>query len=73
MELAPQAAAQLALEAYGVQNDFELKAFLLNPTFSTNAHQKKAIDATVGTRLINTRDGFCVAEGALRAMPTICS
>lgn len=61
MELSPKIAAQLAKDIYGVQNEFLLGFFLKNPIFSSSPHQKQSFKATVGSRLINTRDGFCVA------------
>jgi hypothetical protein len=61
MEISPLLSAQLAAGVYVVQNEFQLKGFLSLTVFSTSSHQKTSINATVGSRLINTRDGFCVA------------
>ncbi len=60
MEISPTLSAELANRIYTVRNEFQLKGFLSQPIFSSSPHQKKPFKATVGTRLINTRDGFCV-------------
>ena len=46
---------QMAAEVYAVQNDLRLKLFLMRPEFS---NQKQVLKAEVGSRLINTKDGF---------------
>ena len=61
MEILPEFAAQIAKEVYTVQNEFQLKVFLLSPIFSSSPHHNKSFKATVGGRLIHARDGFCVA------------
>lgn len=61
LEISPEIAAQLADEVYGVRDEFRLKFFLLKPLFSSSQQQKTSFKATVGGRLINTQDGFCVA------------
>lgn len=61
LEISPEITAQLAKEVYTVQNNFELKTFLLKPIFSNSQPHKQSFQATVGGRIINTRDSFCVA------------
>ncbi|MGI1678926.1 MAG: lipase family protein [Cellvibrionaceae bacterium] len=58
-------AASLAYEVYGVQDAFELNAFLLRPEFSEDSNSKTSLKASVGSRLVNTKDSFAVcARGA---------
>jgi len=59
-ELSPRVAAELAKDIYLVQQERMLKAFLLRPEFSTKSEDSKHLKAEVGSRLINTRDGFGV-------------
>lgn len=59
-ELSPRVAAELAKDIYLVQQERMLKAFLLRPEFSTKSEDAKHLKAEVGSRLINTRDGFGV-------------
>nr|WP_321404850.1 lipase family protein [uncultured Desulfobacter sp.] len=61
MDVSPSVAAQLAADVYAVQDNFELNVFLQHPIFSQSAGNAQSFKATVGSRLINTRDGFCVA------------
>lgn len=72
MEVSPSVAAQLAADVYTVQDDFELNVFLQQPIFSQSAGNARSFKATVGARLINTRDGFCVAARGDQAMKRIC-
>ncbi len=44
----------------GKRDESELKLFLANPIFSRSSLEKKSFKATVGTRLINIKDGFGV-------------
>ncbi len=57
-ELKPKIAAQLANEVYFVQNKFTLEEFMKRPEFSKGQNSQAYLTAEVGTRLINTRDGF---------------
>lgn len=57
-QLSPKIAAELAKEVYGVQSDLTLQGFLARPEFSGQASKKVHLKAEVGSRLINTRDGF---------------
>lgn len=60
--LSPGLSAKLAEEVYAVQNDSMLKFFLARKEFSST---NKKLNAEVGSRLFNTRDGFGVcAMGA---------
>lgn len=59
-ELSPRVAAELAKDIYLVQQERMLKAFLLRPEFSTKSEDAKHLKAEVGSRLVNTRDGFGV-------------
>lgn len=61
MKISPELSADLAQKAYAVRSEFGLQALLKNPIFSGSINHKQSFMATVGTRLINTRDGFCVA------------
>ncbi len=61
MEVSPAVAAQLAADVYAVQNEFFLKIFLNQPLFSKSRGSSQVFQGTVGTRLINTQDGFCLA------------
>ena len=59
-ELSPRSASSMAREVYAVQTKTMLRAFLTRKEFSTKSSEKQAVDATVGSRLVNTRDGFAV-------------
>jgi pimeloyl-ACP methyl ester carboxylesterase len=59
-ELSPRLSAELAQEAYRVQNDAQLKILLMRPELSSSKEEKQLVKATVGTRLINTKDAFAV-------------
>lgn len=59
-QLTPRVAAELADGAYDVQSELLLKGFLSRPEFSHNSNSNKHLKAEVGSRLINTRDGFGV-------------
>lgn len=61
MEIVPKIAAQLAEEVYAVQQQIDVDLFMMNPIFSSAPGHTRTVQATLGTRLINTRDGFCVA------------
>lgn len=56
----PKIAAELASDVYLVQHERTVKAFLARPEFSSESKQKSHLKAEVGSRLINTRDGFGV-------------
>ncbi|MCL6269325.1 lipase family protein [Sansalvadorimonas sp. 2012CJ34-2] len=58
--LIPKDAASLARDIYAVQDEFLVKAFLNKPLFSPKGREKKTMSAEVGSRLINTKDGFGV-------------
>jgi triacylglycerol lipase len=58
--LKPVVAAELARDVYAVQQELELQIFMMRPEFSNSSGQKISVKARVGTRLINTRDGFAV-------------
>lgn len=58
--LEPKDAAELARDVYAVQSELELKIFMMRPQFSASSDNKISIKAEVGSRLINTRDGFGV-------------
>ena len=64
-QLIPKTAVELAEAVYDVQTELLLKRFLLRPEFSRNPAQKQPLKAEVGSRLINTRDGFgiCAVGG----------
>jgi hypothetical protein len=57
-QLSPLIAAELAKDIYLVQNEVFLKVFMSSPIFSNQGSQQQHLKAEVGTRLINTRDGF---------------
>lgn len=57
-EISPKTAAELAKEVYFVQTEARLPFFLARPEFSQQAGSAVAMKATVGSRLINTKDGF---------------
>lgn len=52
-------AAKMAAEIYTVQGD-NARIFLMRPEFKQGADTNKPVQASVGSRLINTRDGFGV-------------
>lgn len=58
MELEPLTAAQLADEVYDVRDETRLKLFLDRPEFSAGTGRKKLVQASVGSRLLTTRDAF---------------
>ena len=61
--LPPLKAAKLAAEVYLVQSERTSENFFKDTVFS--ADSRKTLQATVGTRLINTKDGFgACAAGA---------
>lgn len=64
-QLSPRTAAELAYDVYLLQHEVGLKAFLLRPEFSRISGGTQFMKAEVGSRLINTRDGFgvCAAGG----------
>lgn len=59
-ELSPKTASELAKAVYDVQSELFLKIFLSRPEFSSKSDKKQLLKAEVGSRLINTRDGFGV-------------
>lgn len=65
MELMPRIAAELADDIYTIQNERLLPAFISRKEFSQAVGSSQHLNATVGSRLINTRDGFgvCVTGG----------
>lgn len=65
-KISPKVAAQLADEVYDVQDETRLKLFLMRPEFSKTRTDKQTLQAEVGARLINTKDGFgvCARGGA---------
>jgi len=58
--ISPKIAAELADGIYAVQNELFLKIFMAKKFFSGDPREKVPIKAEVGSRLINTRDGFGV-------------
>lgn len=56
--LTPSIAAGLASEAYEVQSDVGVKFFMSRSEFSSADREKISLKAEVGSRLINTQDGF---------------
>lgn len=56
----PSTAAALASRVYSVHDQFELKTFLSRDEFSKETGGKHALTAKVGSRLLNTTDGFGV-------------
>lgn len=58
--LSPRIAADMAAQVYAVQdeNGIGYKIFLKRPEFSKKVDTTKTIKAKVGSRLINTEDGF---------------
>jgi len=65
-KLTPLTAAELAQGVYDVQDDMQLKLFLMRPEFSANNQKKQQLEASVGGYFIrNARDGFgvCAAGG----------
>lgn len=64
--LSPLTAAELAQGVYDVQDDMQLKLFMMRPEFSADSSQKQHLEANVGGRLIRSAiDGFgvCAAGG----------
>lgn len=59
-QLSPGVAAELADGAYDAQSELLLKGFLSRPEFLQKDDSKLHLKAEVGSRLINTRDGFGV-------------
>lgn len=57
-ELVAKVAAELAKEVYFVQDEFTVEAILSRPEFSKKSSDKQHLKATVGSRLVNTQDGF---------------
>jgi triacylglycerol lipase len=65
INLEPNIAAAFAAGIYGVQDEYELSRFMLRPEFSKKSAEKRTLQAEVGFRLINAKDGFGVcAVGA---------
>src|SRR5690554_3984674 len=64
-QLKPKIAAELAREAYFVQDEFTIEAILARPEFSQKSSDRHHLKAEVGSRLINTLDGFgiCAVGG----------
>jgi len=60
MNLKPKVAAELAKDIYLVQSEQFIKVFLTRNEFSQAKSGSKQLNAVVGSRLINTRDGFGV-------------
>ncbi len=60
MELKPGTAAELAQDIYSVQYERLLLAFMSRKEFSQAKGSSQQLNAVVGSRLINTRDGFGV-------------
>ena len=56
--LTPKLAANLADRIYTVQDQEEFEEFLTLSVFDQNNSKASLLKATVGTRLINTKDGF---------------
>ncbi len=65
MNLIPKVAAELAKDIYLVQSEQFIKVFLTRNEFSQAKGISQQLNAIVGSRLINTRDGFgvCVMGG----------
>lgn len=65
MNLKPKVAAELAKDIYLVQSEQFVKIFLTRNEFSQTKGNSQQLNAVVGSRLINTRDGFgvCVMGG----------
>jgi len=59
-ELSPSEAAKLARDIYLAQDPSTLAIFLARKDFCVNKKNKVHLKAEVGTRLINTKDGFGV-------------
>jgi len=66
--LTPTVAAKLAEDVYSVQQESLLSIFLARPEFTKNDNNKIGLKAEVGSRIINTKDGFgiCAAGGVGR-------
>lgn len=64
-ELMPRISAEIAEDVYRVQDAFMLKGFMKRSEFSIKAEDKVQLKAEVGSRLINTLDGFgiCAVGG----------
>lgn len=58
--LKPQVAAKIANEVYQAQSPITLELFLENPVFSQKRGDTKHLEAEVGLRIINVKDGFGV-------------
>lgn len=56
--VSPSVIAELAGGIYAVQNEFLLKGFMAKKVFSSDSKNKISVKAEVGSRLINTKDGF---------------
>ncbi len=65
-ELLPRTSAELAKAVYDVQSELFLQGFLMRPEFTSKKTAKQPLKAEVGSRLINTRDGFgiCAMGGS---------
>jgi triacylglycerol lipase len=64
-ELSPRLAADLSEKVYDVQSETFLSLFLARPEFSQKSSDRHHLKAEVGSRLINTLDGFgiCAVGG----------
>lgn len=60
MNLKPKVASELAKDIYLVQNEQFIKVFLTRDEFSQAKGGAQQLNAEVGSRLFNTRDGFGV-------------
>ncbi len=58
--LSPLVCSALAKEVYQVQNPVQESVFLQRPEFSGVTDHRVTLNATVGARLVNTRDAFGV-------------
>jgi len=58
-QVSPSLAAKMAAEIYTVQND-NAQVFLMRPEFQQGPNAGRPVQAKVGSRLINTQDGFGV-------------
>lgn len=58
MTISPRIAAELAKDAYSVHDERLFKAFIARKEFSSDSGKKEKLKAEVGSRIINTIDGF---------------
>lgn len=67
--LSPLVCSALAKEVYQVQNPVQESVFLQRPEFSGLTGHRVTLNATVGARLVNTRDAFGVCARGGRHYP----